>query len=410
MSIAVNNKKIILGFLLIVFLLLLLPGNANAAAWYDSSWQYRKTLTIQGSQVSGTVTNFPVLHSVTDGDLTKAQLSGNDFLVTSSDGVTKLNHEIEFFNNATGELVLWVNVPSLSNPTNEVLYLYYGKALSLDQQNVSGTWNANYKFVQHLDETAGNAIDSTIESNDLIPQNGPNQNATGKIDGADSFNGTTQYLNNSSPAGLPSGGSARTLEAWINPTNVDPGGTILAYGPAVASGQQHFMLQINKAGANTYLITDDLNVANNIPISGAEIPSASTTSHIAFTLDNFNNWNYYLNGVFVKSGTFPVAINTAAPARLRVGTRTDFTFNHWPGMIDEVRINDSVLSADWITTEYNNESTPSTFIVSGLETTLSVMAPPTGFNSSLIIIIGSLAMFSGLAALKYSYSNMPARS
>ncbi len=76
--------------------------------YYNASWDFRKSITIDNTKVSGSTshTDFPVLVSITDTNLKdNAQSSGNDILFTSSDGNTKLSHEIESYNSSTGELV-----------------------------------------------------------------------------------------------------------------------------------------------------------------------------------------------------------------------------------------------------------------------------------------------------------------
>jgi hypothetical protein len=35
--------------------------------------------------------------------------------------------------------------------------------------------------------------------------------------------------------------------------------------------------------------------------------------------------------------------------------------NYFTGIVDEARVSDTTRSADWIATEYNNQSSPSTF-------------------------------------------------
>ena len=90
----------------------------TSQSWYNTNWAYRKILAIDQTQVGATGAphaNFPVLVSRTDTDLqSKAQSTGNDILFTSSDGTTKLSHEIEKYVSGTGELVAWVKVPSVS--------------------------------------------------------------------------------------------------------------------------------------------------------------------------------------------------------------------------------------------------------------------------------------------------------
>ena len=70
-----------------------------------------------------------MLVDITDSDLAAhAQSTGNDILFTSSDGVTKLAHEIEIYTSATGRLTAWVKVPTLSTSADTVIYMYYGNA------------------------------------------------------------------------------------------------------------------------------------------------------------------------------------------------------------------------------------------------------------------------------------------
>ena len=83
-------------------LIILLIPSVSDAVWYDSIWAYRKAVTIYGNQVSGGPhDNFPVLISLTDTDLTAARADGFDLVFNDSDEITKLDHEIESFDNST---------------------------------------------------------------------------------------------------------------------------------------------------------------------------------------------------------------------------------------------------------------------------------------------------------------------
>jgi len=57
--------------------------NSCPADWFDCNWEFRKAITIDSSQViGGDQTNFAVLVSVTDTDLTAAQIDGDDILLS----------------------------------------------------------------------------------------------------------------------------------------------------------------------------------------------------------------------------------------------------------------------------------------------------------------------------------------
>ena len=114
----------------------------------------RKKIVIDETLVAGTsnFTNFPVLVSVTDNDLRSTASGGNvqqtdglEILFTGSDGTTKLDHEIESYTASSGALVAWVEVPTLDYDDDTELYIYYNiDAGSLDEQDVTGTWNSDY--------------------------------------------------------------------------------------------------------------------------------------------------------------------------------------------------------------------------------------------------------------------------
>ena len=104
--------------------LLLSLSFASAAGWYDTNWQYRKEITIDSTKVDANLTDFPMLFDRIDPDLqSKSQSNGDDILFTSDNGTTKLDHEIESYDNSTGHLVAWVRIPSLSSLTDMVIYI-----------------------------------------------------------------------------------------------------------------------------------------------------------------------------------------------------------------------------------------------------------------------------------------------
>jgi hypothetical protein len=81
--------------------------------WYNSSWLYRKKITIDKNKVAGTamLVNFPVEINLIDPDLRNAdhggrvrKSNGGDILFTASNGITRLDHEMETYVGATGEL------------------------------------------------------------------------------------------------------------------------------------------------------------------------------------------------------------------------------------------------------------------------------------------------------------------
>lgn len=72
-------------------------------AWWNSSWNYYKPITINCLQIPNTVINFPILLNMTDTNLKDfAQSDGDDIVFTNALNTSVYNHEIEYYASATG--------------------------------------------------------------------------------------------------------------------------------------------------------------------------------------------------------------------------------------------------------------------------------------------------------------------
>ena len=223
-------------------------NSSGSGGWYSSGWNYRKAVTINQSEVAGgaSLTNFPVLFSVTDPNLATTgngggvgNGDGSDILFTASDGVTKLNHEVEYYNGATGQLIAWVQVPMVSATASTGIYVYYGNGGVGAQWNPSGVWDSNYKGVWHL----GNGTSVTVGDSTSNGNNGSNSGAVGvagEVEGGAGFDGSSSYITIPSGSyGYPAGGSTtsyqETTEVWFK----TPGsGVIVGQDNGAAVGTQ----------------------------------------------------------------------------------------------------------------------------------------------------------------------------
>jgi len=128
------------------------PAKADGK-WWNTSWPFRRAITIDHGKVSADLADFPALIDLVDNELAnKAQDSGNDIVFADANGA-KLDHEIESYDNRTGHLVAWVRVPHVSSIDDTVLYVYYGNHDASNQENPTGVWDSGYVMVQHLEET-----------------------------------------------------------------------------------------------------------------------------------------------------------------------------------------------------------------------------------------------------------------
>src|SRR3990170_5237064 len=347
------------------------------AAWYSDSWGFRKKLTIDYTKVSGgaDLTNFPVLVSLTDLNLTKAQSTGNDIVFTSSDGSTKLDHEIEKFTQSSGELVAWVEIPTLSYTANTIIYIYYGNPSAPDQSNKTGVWDANYVGVWHLPETSGNHLNSTstsgIDSNSVsVTQQGT---ATGKADGADEFNGVSNIVTVADNDNLTPPDNT-VIEAWVK---LDSLSNTLGHNQYIfhkkhsVSPWDSFILNQNYASGQEYFQftwIDSSGTGYTSAHTGGGL-SAGTWYYLA-GVRNGTSSKLYLNGTntgYWWNGT-PDAGDTMynSDGTLRIGVDWGSSLGT-DGVIDELRISNIARTDGWIATTYNTINSPSTFFSKGSE-------------------------------------------
>lgn len=392
-----ESKRLRRNFLVKIFLSLFLffsffffvNSSVYAADWYNSGWSYRKSITVDKTKVPNTdQINFPVLISLTIPDFKDAtnngkvgQADGGDILFTGSDGTTKLSHEIETYNNSTGELVAWVKIPTLSTSTNTVIYIYYGN-VSVDNQWVTdgSVWDSNFTMVQHLgDATTSTTSDSTTNSNTGNKKGAaePAVSSSGNSGSAQNFDGSDDYINVGSKSNLNIT-NALTIEAWVKPNS--------GYGetsPRIFDKSKYSMSITASSGILTF--TAVVGTANkNLSATGA----ISTTgwTYVVATFDNAlgsSQQKIFTNGSLnnQRDQVGPIDDSSA-----NIGYIGDIgnTLRAYSGLIDEVRISNVARSTDWITTTYNNQSNPSAFYYIGTLECYTTCSTPTNIYHILL--------------------------
>jgi PKD repeat protein len=326
---------------------------APISSWFDCNWNYRKTITIDRTKVTGSLTNFPILVSLAmDPDLSAHALAnGNDILFTSSDGTTRLSHEIEKY--ANGNLVAWVKVPSVTSGSNAVIYLYYGNPGAPNQQDPAGVWDTNFRGVWHLKSSLA---DSTSHGNNCI--NHGSTSVNGPIADARYF-AKAQYLDCGAFENIP---KEMTTEFWVNINDNALGDS---WPRIVEKGDE------NTNGWSVYVDENShqLNFAYNDGSKGHWIlfsdnqPGLDAWYHVAVTYSVSKNIaSMYVNGQQVDSSTEVHAI-TANSNTFHIGSQ----YYRLNSAIDEVRMSNAARSAGWIKTSYANQNSPSTFSSLGTE-------------------------------------------
>jgi len=314
--------------------------------WYDSSWTYKKKITIDHSHVTSTLSNFPVLINITDTDLRdKAQSDGDDICFVNSAENTQLKHEIEYWNSSTGELYAWVKIPTLSSSVDTDLYMYYDNDACGSQEDAENVWDSNYMAVWHFND--GSWLDSTSNDIDLSAHGDPTNidTRTGKgvyLDGNDYLYHTT-FLDDEQ--------DDLTFDYFIKATG--------------ATSSEYWHVGKQNAGSSTGVYVQLGNVGEDVQdrlkLQNYASPYTSTT-----VTDCFEQDVWYYKGLVYDENDYAwffldqaTTNNVSVTDRWFQGTTTNFCIGSFDGgscligHMDELRISDVPRTLGWIDTTYN---------------------------------------------------------
>ena len=408
---------------LVLFSLVFLVPSDAFGEWYDTSWEYRNKITVSlNSVISSDLSDFPVLIKFTHGNLKQANESeGRDFIFTLSDGKTKLSHEIEYYDNTTGEIIAWVNFPTLTAASSTDIYIYYkGNTVGFNSADV---WNDDYVLVWHLNQTSTGTVgefrDSTSNGNDGRGGGGNKvgYNAVriphltdGQIGNGQEFKGPTttgsgegtgdMIWTHSVIQGMPS--RDVTIELWVGDITNSPG-TGSNYNDMVGFCTTH-TTNLNNNWSNHLVLwkAKDITMAAKrqhyvssagINVEGNNAASFTNWNHIVavYNMKDVDGTvgasNLYVNGVLAASQTKSQNDNVVLKTtdlRMVLGGDVDGASgnncakvnNELKGKVDELRISSGLRTADYAAATYFNQGDPSTYLSLGVQETQNELEQP----------------------------------
>ena len=378
--------------LLIFVLSVIIPIGVNDAfgTWYDDNWENRKKITISlNTEISNNLNNFPVLVSVTDSDFTKSSDSeGRDIFFTADDGTTLLSYEIERFNSSTGEIIAWVNIPTLLAASTTDIYMYYNGPT---QSTPSNMWDSNYKLVYHLNQTSTGTLNEFVDASgtgndgtgggegtktndiDRIPTR-----VEGKIGYGQSFDGPTQ-------PGFRSDGSGDFI--FIDNVNNWPGNsgstsdndTTVEFWTKVESGQSNidkmdFFGYSASGNDNEFVLfkIESLNAGVRSNAFDSDVDAATSDwTHLMIVYNPGGIYKIYQDGTLAEESSGTIGNKgQRASGDFVLGAEIDSSTlvnNEMQGDLDEFRISNTVRSDDWAAATYATQNNPSAYLSFGTE-------------------------------------------
>jgi hypothetical protein len=377
----------------------------------QAAYGYRMPITINKTQVQGSLSNFPVLISITSANL-KTEINGGhvqnsngyDIVFRASDGTTALPHEVESYIGLTGQIIAWVKVPTISSAVDTLIYAYYGDtSVSSSTQNITAVWDNNFIGVWHL---TNNFNDSTLNAN-----NGTNSGSlesSGKIANARNLDGVDDYISVPNTPSLAIT-SALTIEGWVKLNSFGIGTDV---DPIIRKGEgnpNNYQLCIANSKLSLKLDEND-----DAGLTGGTALSAGAWYYVVGAWDGATR-RLFLNGVEDGFGSRSGSIGTDVRS-LYIGGRSGAA-DIANGIADEVRLSNVARSVGWIQTSFNNQSNPGTFHTLGAEQNIG--APVTyqitavaGSNGSLspsgmtTVIAGSNQIYTVTPAAGYEVNQV----
>jgi len=216
----------------------------------------------------------------------------------------------------------------------------------------SGDINTGLTGYWKLDDASGaTAADSTGNGNTGTLTNGPTW-AAGKVNGALTFNGTTQYVLVPNSSSIDVTGTNLTMAAWIQITG------------ATGKSYQNIFGKDSVFGAFQYrLLISDSRSSLRFQANGGAIDAISnnftaltlgTWHHVAVAY-NGSSINFYLDGQ--SQGSTPATGSIASSSNdLDIGKTYALNY-YFDGTIDDVRVYNRALSASDVLTLYNSTLT-----------------------------------------------------
>jgi hypothetical protein len=308
-----------------------------------SDWAKRIEITVDNTNIDSDSTHFPIPivlgssvgQSSDDVSAVFDELGSESkkIAITKSDGTTQIYAEIESWDNASEEAVIWVSKSdlTLSSSGTTTLYLYYDSNQSDNTTYVGDpgsrteVWNSTHDLVWNLDS---DATDSTSNGNDGTIQ-GSLSFGDGLLGGGPTFDGTNDridlsalsllYINNSFSLSFLFNVSSSISDHAVIINNVQASG--VRFGVSV---QTDGTLRVGFYNGSSFVDCLSANI------------SFDTDYHLFYTYDTSTNTPHlYIDNTQSEDGTdTPTSSSTAG---FCVGGRADD--NKWfPGKIDELHI------------------------------------------------------------------------
>ena len=334
-------------------------------------------LTIDSSKIDSDLTDFPVLVHLSDSSgITSEDVSvvfnrlGSDAnrlkISVTDQNLVECYVEVEKWDHANKEAWLWVCIPSVLSGSDISLSLFFNPNMADNTDYVGDTgsapaqqvWDSNFKGVWHMAQDPNGDVvdaikDSTINQRDATPHG--SMTSTDLVDasigkGID-FDESDDFLSTENANDVLNITDTVTLEAIVIPNyTLDSG--LIAY-KFILSRQQYPNISID-----SYVLFFNLDGKLQFGTLGGNIQStkASWIIDIPYVLTGTYDSSGFIGNLFVDGVKEVLTVDNydvmnGGINSLTIGAESDNQY-FFPGIIDEVRISDTIRSDAWIKATY----------------------------------------------------------
>ena len=312
-----------------------------------------KTATVNASDVAATLTDYPAYVDLSRLGITTLAEAQSVRVYADEAKTTEWAREI------VSVTEMHVKIPSLTSTTD--IYVDYD-GIRADYA-VGATYGRNavwsdYDMVLHMDDETTSTITSSVDSVTFNKVSAGNPaEATGKI-GNSQYNddifagGATDYISSNDAALNSMGNGDITMQIWYKSIQSRDG---FLFNKDM--GSNRIGIRIISGKAETYFFD-----GSNFPFVQGTTNVNSGDWHMIHAVRDAGTTNFiYVNGSSENTKTDTAAIDLRSTSRVVLYGRSIDFFDSTNGYLDEMRVRNSVLPANWITTEYNNQNDEATF-------------------------------------------------
>lgn len=335
--------------------------------------QFIRSVTLNHAKCgTADTTNFVAFVSMSDATLKSTVNGGNvgsasgfDIRFWSDSGASvALSWEMDYYDPVNGVVLAWVNIPTLSHTTDTVIYVTYGNATITTFQGTT-PWTGNIGVYHFRGPTASGAgfgaatadsgtLGSSLSFTSVTAVDG------GFIDGAVSLNGTSSVAINGAVAA-----DVSIVSCWVKPASAS-GTQVVWQAPTDNSTLLDLVLYSNGSDWNfkSFNPTDS---SGGTAVSTGTVAAGSWQYIVGVHDSAAGITRIYVNGVQGTDGAGATATGFSTQASdwgkgFLVFSSTVFFFG---GLIDEGRVFIASATSSHVTSDYNSQNSPGTFLTIG---------------------------------------------